>query len=123
MPAILFDYDVQGHFRVLSSIWTSRARVELWNMLDCRAYTFRSLNIPRETSDFDLWQLCQLSQFVLVTGNRNAKGVESLEAVLEKWNQPNSLPVLTIADADRVMVDRQYAECVGDQIMEVIFDL
>src|SRR5436190_20048616 len=110
MPAILFDYDVQGHFRVLSSIWTSPARIELWNMLDCSAHTFRGLAIPQDTADADLWDYCQANQFVLVTGNRNAKGDQSLEAVIQQQNLPASLPVLTIADSERVMTDRSYAE-------------
>jgi hypothetical protein len=123
MPAILFDYDIQGHFRVLSSIWTSPALLELWEMLDCRANTFRSLQIERDTPDLELWNLCQARQFVLLTGNRNSKGEESLEAVIQRLSQPESLPVLTIADADRVIADRQYAEDVAVQIMEVIFNL
>jgi hypothetical protein len=123
MPAILFDYDVQGHFRVLSSIWTSEDCVELWNMLDCPVFTFRALQLPRELSDDEIWTLCQQRQYVLVTGNRNAKDRKSLEVAMRRLIRPDSLPVLTIADADRVMVDRQYATDVAYQIMEFVFDL
>jgi hypothetical protein len=123
MPAMLFDYDVQGHFRVLSSIWTSPNWLELWEMLDCRVHTFRSLGIPMDTSDSDLWKLCQAHQFVLITGNRNAKGEQSLERVSQRSNQSDGLPVVTIADPDRVMIDHEYAVRVANQIMEVIYDL
>jgi hypothetical protein len=123
MPAILFDYDVQGHFRLLSSIWTSVDCRELWEMLSCELFTFRSLKIPEDTPDEEIWNLCQQRQIVLVTGNRNTKGRQSLEMTMQRLNQPDSLPILTIADSDRVMVDRQYAAKVAHQIMEILFDL
>lgn len=123
MPAILSDHDVEGQLNLLYSIWTSPDWIELWEMLDCRIYTFRNLGIVRETSDSDLWRLCQARQLVLLTGNRNANSEESLELASQRLSQLDSLPVITIADTQRVTFDRKYAERVAGQIVEFLYDL
>src|SRR5437762_1251189 len=123
MPAILCDHDVEGQLRVLFSVWTSPEWLELWEMLNCRLHTFQSLGISTNTPDSDLWKLCQTWQFVLLTGNRNADSDDSLEVTSQRLNQPRSLPVLTLADADRVIIDRQYAERVASRILDYPVDL
>jgi hypothetical protein len=123
MPVILSDHDVEGQLKVLFAIWTSPDWVEIWEMLNCRIRTFHSLGIAIDTADSELWELCQAQQFVLLTGNRNADTDDSVEIASRKLNQPSSLPVITIADARRVTLDRQYAERVASQILEILYDL
>jgi hypothetical protein len=123
MPAILCDHDVEGQLKVLLSIWTSSDWIELWKMLDCHIHTFPGLDLPIATPDSDLWQLCQVRQFILLTGNRNADDEDSLEKTIRRLSQPDSLPVITLADAKRVMLDRNYAERVAGQIVEIIYDV
>jgi hypothetical protein len=123
MPAILSDHDVEGQLKVLLSIWTSPDWIELWEMIDCHVYTFRRLGIASTTKDSELWQLCQARGYVLLTGNRNADDVESLEITIQRLNRADSLPVITIADADRVMSDRRYAERAAGQILEILYDV
>lgn len=60
---------------------------------------------------------------MLVTGNRNKEDDDSLEATMLKRNTPQSLPVLTIGDPDRVMVDRQYAHSVAVQVLDYLLDI
>lgn len=120
MPTILSDHNIQGHLDVLLSIWTSPEWKELWELLDCKVQTFRSRRLPRNTPDSDLWRLCQSEQMILLTANRNARGENSLEAVSRNLNQPDSIPVLTIADADRLIADRKYAESVASRIMDFL---
>jgi hypothetical protein len=106
---------------VLLSIWTSAEWLELWEMVNCQVHTFRGLGLLANTSDSELWQLCQECQFFLVTGNRNADGEDSLETTSRNLNQPDSLPVITIADEKRLMLDRHYAERVASQILEILY--
>jgi hypothetical protein len=55
--------------------------------------------------------MCQEIGAVLITGNR-ASGTESLEQTIRVYAGPNSLPVVTISDPQRVLHDRAYArEC------------
>jgi hypothetical protein len=123
MLAILSDHDVEGQLKVLSSIWTSADWIELWEMLGGHVHTFRTLGIPQTIKDSDLWELCQQRQLVLVTGNRNADDEDSLEFASQRLNQPESLPVVTIADADRVTLERRYAERVAAEILEILYDI
>jgi hypothetical protein len=123
MPAILCDHDVEGHLNVLLTFWRSTEWLELWEMLNCPIHTFRGLGLQTDTTDLELWQLCQSEQFLLLTGNRNADGDHSLEVTSRRLNRPDSLPVITIADEKRVMLDRQYAERVASQILEILYDV
>jgi hypothetical protein len=123
MPAILCDHDVEGPLKILLSIWTSADWIELWEMLDCAVYAFAGLHLHTKTPDADIWLLCQSRQLVLLTGNRNAEGDESLEKTIRRLGQPDSLPVITFADAKRVMIDRSYAERVAGQLLEIVYEL
>ncbi len=60
---------------------------------------------------------------ILITGNRNADGNQSLEVTMRKFSRADSLPVLTIADPNRVMYERQYAERVAVQVLEILTDM
>jgi hypothetical protein len=59
-------------------------------------------------------------QLVLVTGNRNDDGPDSLEAVIRNENQLDSLPVITIADPDRMLRDRLYADTVAERLLDYL---
>jgi len=48
---------------------------------------------------------------------------DSLEAALRTLNTPDSLPIFTLADAKRVLRDREYAERVADQFLEYLYDI
>ena len=67
-----------------------------------------------------VWRTCQKEELVLITGNRNRRGSESLEATIQSGNQPDSLPVVTIADQDRVLRDRAYAEAVAVRLLDYL---
>jgi len=56
----------------------------------------------------------------LITGNRNDDGPDSLEATIRNENQPESLPVITIGDADRVLRDRLSAENVAGRLLDYL---
>jgi hypothetical protein len=57
-----------------------------------RVESLASLDLSVDTSDAELWRLCQTHQIVLLTGNWNREGPESLEAVIQAANTPVSLP-------------------------------
>ena len=57
---------------------------------------------------------------MLITGNRNKRGQDSLEAVIQAENQPDVLPVMTLSNADRVLQDRLYAEAVAVRLLEYL---
>ncbi len=97
------DHDVEGHLQALLKIWLSPTWIEVWIDADCQVETFDRLGIADDASDAEVWQLCQERNIVLITGNRNAAGEESLEATLRRFGTARSLPVLTIGDTNRLI--------------------
>ena len=47
----------------------------------------------------------------------------SLEATIRDLNEPSSLPIMTIADPELVLVSQDYAERVAVQVLEYLTDL
>jgi len=54
---------------------------------------------------------------------RPSAGQAGLEATIQHQNTPQSLPVFTLANDQRVLRDRQYAETVADRLIDVLFDI
>ena len=120
MRGILADNDVEGLVEIIHTIWLSDAWRDLWNELGLSVESFHTLELSPDSSDAVVWRTCQKEGLVLVTGNRNADGAESLEMVVRGENQPDSLPVITIADSNRVLHDRLYAERVAERILDYL---
>jgi hypothetical protein len=70
-----------------------------------------------------VWEACQREQVILLTVNRDDDGPESLEATIQQHNTPASLSVFTLANEQRVLRDRLYAEAVADQLLEFSFGI
>ena len=110
---------MQALLRLLTSaVWD-----EVWHGLAIRVESFASLGLPENTSDAALWQFCQAQQIILITGNRNKAGTDALETVIERYNIPTSLPVLTIGAPPRVLSGRAYAERVATRLLEILLDV
>ena len=120
MRGILADINVVGQRDALLSIWTSDTWRDFWDGLGLSVETFRTLGLSDTASDALIWRTCQREGLVLITGNRNDDGPDSLEATIRNQNQPESLPVITIGDADRVLRDRLYAENVADRLLDYL---
>jgi len=123
MPAIMADHDVEGQMQVLLRLLTAAEWHPLWTELVVGVESFASLGLPVNTQDATLWQICQTHQVVLITGNRNQEGSESLEAVIQTSNTPASLPVLTMGEPQRILSSGDYAHRVVEQLMEYLIDI
>jgi hypothetical protein len=118
MRGILADINVGKQRSAILAIWASDAWRDLWTALGLSVQSFPSLGLPYNASDALIWATCQREGLVLITGNRNKRGPDSLQAVLDGENRADSLPVITIADARRVLNDRLYAEQVAERLLE-----
>ena len=98
MRGILADINVGKQRSVILAIWTSDAWRDLWNGLGLSVESFPTLGLSYDSSDAVIWRTCQREELVLITGNRNDDGPDSLEAMIQRENQPDSLPVITIAN-------------------------
>jgi hypothetical protein len=75
----------------------------VWEFLRLAQVSFADLGLPPSASDREVWEVCQREHVVLVTANRNDAGPESPEATIQQQNTPQSLPVVTLANAQRVL--------------------
>ena len=96
--------------------------VDLWRELECVLCTFEEFALAEDATDATIWQTCQDHDILMITGNRNAEGPASLEMTLRQRNTPHCLPVLTLADPDRIHRDRPYAEAVVERLFDILID-
>ena len=60
---------------------------------------------------------------ILLTANRSMKGKDSLEQVIREESTSNSLPVFTIANADRLLNDVDYRGHCVESLIEITLDI
>ncbi len=123
MRSILSDVNIQGQVRVLFALLEAEEWRDLWRSLNLPLLTFFDLGLTSDAPDRAVWESCQREQVVLLTANRNQEGSDSLETTLRTLGQPDSLPVLTLADADRVMQSRDYAVRVVARLLEILLEI
>jgi hypothetical protein len=123
MTGILADADVVGHVRLLVGHFQKEIWREIWAEINCEVFTLADLGLAANAPDSLIWHTCQQRQLVLITGNRNRSEPDSLEATICLHNQLDSLPVLTLADASRVLADRSYAERVAEKVLERLLEI
>ena len=119
---LLADADCEGQFQVLLGLLRHDSRREVWESLASTVATFTDLGLQPNATDRAVWNACQEHQLVLVTANRNSDHAESLETTIATFSTSDSLPVLTLADPQRILRDREYAERVADRLLEYLFD-
>ena len=123
MPSILADGNIEGHLKALVYVLESPAWQDLWAAVDVEVMTFDQLGLHKDVSDLILWRSCQDRDVILITGNRNDDGPDSLESAIRLENTTSCLPVLTISDPARIFTDRLYAEHVSERLLETLIDI
>lgn len=56
---------------------------------------------------------------ILLTANRSMKDEDSLEQVMREESAQNSLPVVTVGNADRILNGSSYREQCVDRLVEI----
>jgi hypothetical protein len=94
---IVADANCADHLALLR-LFQQNWRQEVWEFLRLAQVSFSDLGLPPDASDREVWEVCH-------------------------QNTPQSLPVFTLADDQRVLRDRQYAETVADRLIAALFDI
>jgi hypothetical protein len=123
VKGIITDVNIEGHWAVLLRLLQQEEWAEFWVHLGLRVVTFADLGLPANAPDVLVWRRCQDEELVLLTGNRNNEGPESLEAAIRTLGTPTSLPVFTIGTANRVLQERAYAERVIERLVDYLLDI
>jgi hypothetical protein len=123
MPGLVADNDVEGHLEALHQYLLTPAWKGIWDDLGLSVETFATLGLPRNSPDRLIWETCQARQLMLVTGNRNDDGPDSLEATLRDSNQVDSFPVFTLSRPRRIRDDRAYLARAAEKLLEYLISL
>ncbi len=116
----LIDHNLKGHVVLLSG---SILRGGWLDWVPIRFITFDEMKLPVNSDDRVVWQFAQLNKMILLTANRSMKGENSLEQVMREEINSESLPVVTIGDADRLLIDPEYRERCAVRLVEIVLDL
>jgi hypothetical protein len=120
VKGLLADNNLRGQAAYLLAIIQTDPWVEFWRDLGLQLLQFEDVGLLPTASDKEVWSLCQAEEFVLLTDNRNLAGPESLEATIRRSGTPESLPVFTIADVNKVNTSRTYAEQVVVSLLDYL---
>jgi hypothetical protein len=123
MPGLVADNDVEKHLKVLHERLVSPKWKGIWESLGFSMEGFASLGLPRNCPDRLIWQRCQERRLMLVTGNRQNEGPDSLEATLIASNRLDSLPVFTLTRPRRILEDKKYLARTAEKLLEYLIDL
>ena len=122
MSGIVADHNIEGHVRRLVELLERSLFCAEWLSMKMAVHTVVTLGFTFDVDDRSLWNYCQEHGIVIVTANRNSQGDDSLGvAILESG--PESLPVFTLADSERVLNDDRYAEAVAIELLEKLQDI
>lgn len=120
LAGVLSDHDIEGHVQLL---WRSLQSAGWLDLFSLELLTFRDVNLPYGSTDREVWRFVQSRQMLLITYNRNMDDEDSLERTLREENRPDSLPVLTIGNRDRLALDAEYRGRCADDLAEIVLFL
>lgn len=103
-------------------LWGVLAKAGWLEIIPIQFVTFADVGLPIDGSDREVWRFAQDNKMIILTDNRNMKGEDSLERVIREENSLTSLPVLTIANVDRID-EKDYRERCAEWLLEVAMDL
>lgn len=116
---VLADYNLNQQAILLAGSLVAGGWLDL---VPIRLVTFEGVGLAADSSDQVVWQFAQTNGMLLLTGNRNAKGADSLEQVMRERNLPTSLPIITIGDPKRVN-EYNYRERCIERLVEIVIDI
>jgi hypothetical protein len=123
VKGVLADVNIEGHVDLIISMVLATTWADLWRELGLSYMHFRDVGLDAKAKDAVIWQLCQSEEYVLITSNRNQDDADSLEATIRDRSTARSLPVLTIADPERVRNSREYAEEIVESLIGTLIDM
>jgi hypothetical protein len=117
---LLADANIQGHIEILFKRMRKEPWIEFCDFLDLRLVSFEDAGLNSTDSDSTIWHWCEQHRVFLLTSNRNDDGPDSLESTICQFNGPQSVPVFTIGDTERLKNDRDYSDRVIWALLEYL---
>ncbi|MEQ8464802.1 ACP S-malonyltransferase [Coleofasciculus sp. F4-SAH-05] len=117
---ILVDHNLRGHSVLLAGRLAASGWLEL---ISIHFILFEEVGLEVSSSDRVVWQCAQANEMILLTANRSMKGKDSLEQVIREESTPISLPVITIGNIDRLLVEPEYRDRCVNRLVDIIVDI
>ncbi|MGC1722299.1 MAG: hypothetical protein WA746_25210 [Isosphaeraceae bacterium] len=118
MKGLIADANIQGQVEYLVQRMQAEPWADFWQALGLVLRRFVDVGLSESSTDFEVWNVCQSEQLILIIDNRNLDSEDSLEATIRRNNTPASLPIFTIADMREFRTDNSYVE----RVVEALFD-
>ena len=116
----LIDHNLKGH----ALVWVGAIATQGWlDIVPMQFVTFAEMDLSINSDDRTVWRLAQENQMILLTANRSMEGKDSLEQVLREENTSESLPVITVSNADRLLNDSEYRGRCVESLVEIVLDI
>lgn len=103
-------------------LWATMGGEGWLKLLEIPMLTFSDVGLPIDSSDRSVWRFAQEKQLILLTGNRNSEGEDSLEQTIRNENTSSSLPVVTVSMVSR-MEERAYREQCAERLVEIVLNI
>ncbi len=116
----LIDHNLKGHALVFFGAIASQGWLEI---APIQFVTFDQMDLSTDSDDRVVWRLAQENRMILLTANRSMKGEDSLEQVMREENTSESLPVITVGNADRLLNDSEYRGRCVESLIEIVLDI
>ncbi|MFN5972565.1 MAG: ACP S-malonyltransferase [Microcystis sp.] len=116
----LIDHNLKGHALVFLGAIATQGWLDIVPM---QFVTFAEMDLSINSDDRTVWRLAQKNQMILLTANRSMKGKDSLEQVMREENTSESLPVITVSNADRLLNDSEYRGRCVESLVEIVLDI
>jgi hypothetical protein len=123
MPGILAEVNVEGHVEWLRRILEDEPWKEAWCNLAAPIHTFTDVGLADNAPDTVVAIRGDQDQLARLAELSNDEGPDSLKAAIRTWDAPDSLPVFTLADAERFRRDKTYADLVAERFLEYLLDI
>ncbi|MCA2507272.1 MAG: ACP S-malonyltransferase [Microcystis sp. M54BS1] len=116
----LIDHNLKGHALVFFGAIATQGWLDIVPM---QFVTFAEMDLSINSDDRTVWRLAQENQMILLTANRSMEGKDSLEQVLREENTSESLPVITVGNAERLLNDSEYRGRCVESLVEIVLDI
>ena len=116
----LIDHNLKGHALVFFGAIATQGWLDI---VPIQFVTFAEMDLSIDSDDRTVWRLAQENQMILLTANRSMKGKDSLEQVMREENTSESLPVITVSNADRLLNDSEYRGRCIESLVEIVLDI
>lgn len=104
------------------TLWGTLAAEGWLEFFPLRLATFAQVGLPADSNDRTVWRFAQAQGMILLTHNRNMKGVDSLEQTIREENMPTFLPVVTIGRVERLR-EKSYRERCAIRLVEICLEV